>query len=106
MAGILRLLHQLLQCDPRFVGISWDVPGQEKSPRALILKGFLIFPGLLGTLLDYPVGGEEEDRTPDLRIANATLSQLSDPRTAARSLANPPCPGDRRRGIGLHNAPD
>ena len=23
------------------------------------------------------VGGEEEDRTPDLRIANATLSQLS-----------------------------
>ena len=22
-------------------------------------------------------GGEEEDRTPDLRIANATLSQLS-----------------------------
>ena len=24
-------------------------------------------------------GGEEEDRTPDLRIANATLSQLSYP---------------------------
>jgi hypothetical protein len=23
------------------------------------------------------VGGDEEDRTPDLRIANATLSQLS-----------------------------
>jgi hypothetical protein len=27
-------------------------------------------------------GGEEEDRTPDLRIANATLSQLSYPPTA------------------------
>ena len=26
-------------------------------------------------------GGEEEDRTPDLRIANATLSQLSYPPT-------------------------
>ena len=24
-----------------------------------------------------PIGGDEEDRTPDLRIANATLSQLS-----------------------------
>jgi hypothetical protein len=23
------------------------------------------------------IGGDEEDRTPDLRIANATLSQLS-----------------------------
>jgi hypothetical protein len=27
----------------------------------------------------FQVGGEEEDRTPDLRIANATLSQLSYP---------------------------
>ena len=27
----------------------------------------------------FYVGGEEEDRTPDLRIANATLSQLSYP---------------------------
>src|SRR6186997_2005956 len=25
----------------------------------------------------FRVGGDEEDRTPDLRIANATLSQLS-----------------------------
>ncbi len=33
-------------------------------------------------------GGEEEDRTPDLRIANATLSQLSYPPTSAPSLAN------------------
>ncbi len=33
-------------------------------------------------LLDYlkhVFGGEEEDRTPDLRIANAALSQLSYP---------------------------
>ena len=43
-------------------------------------------------------GGDEEDRTPDLRIANATLSQLSyAPRVhghrlkpqLARSLASP-----------------
>ena len=27
--------------------------------------------------LDDGSGGDEEDRTPDLRIANATLSQLS-----------------------------
>jgi hypothetical protein len=26
---------------------------------------------------DRVIGGDEEDRTPDLRIANATLSQLS-----------------------------
>ena len=35
---------------------------------------------LFWTLPDYGgrwVGGEEEDRTPDLRIANAALSQLS-----------------------------
>jgi hypothetical protein len=80
-------LHQFLQCDLRFVGILRDVFGQEKSPRALILKGFLIFPASLEILRDYPGGGEEEDRTPDLRIANATLSQLSYPPTAARSLA-------------------
>ncbi len=34
------------------------------------------------------VGGEEEDRTPDLRIANAALSQLSYPPLAAeKSIA-------------------
>jgi hypothetical protein len=27
--------------------------------------------------LECFIGGDEEDRTPDLRIANATLSQLS-----------------------------
>lgn len=35
--------------------------------------------GLSWTSLDVIFGGEEEDRTPDLRIANATLSQLSYP---------------------------
>ena len=28
-------------------------------------------------LVKHLIGGDEEDRTPDLRIANATLSQLS-----------------------------
>ena len=57
-----------------------------------------MFPGLLGTLLDLSDGGEEEDRTPDLRIANATLSQLSYPPTEAASLANgaQPPTGPRR----------
>ncbi len=34
------------------------------------------------------VGGEEEDRTPDLRIANATLSQLSYPPNIRRSYTS------------------
>jgi hypothetical protein len=38
--------------------------GKKKSPE------------IIRALVD---GGEEEDRTPDLRIANATLSQLSYP---------------------------
>ena len=28
-------------------------------------------------VVERVIGGDEEDRTPDLRIANATLSQLS-----------------------------
>jgi hypothetical protein len=83
-AGIFPLLPKFLQYELRWLGISRDLGGQEKSPRALILKGFLDFLGPLGTLLEMVVGGEEEDRTPDLRIANATLSQLSYPPTAAR----------------------
>jgi hypothetical protein len=65
--------------------------GTEKSPGALNLQGFSSF--------ECSVGGEEEDRTPDLRIANAALSQLSyvptglkySQRPAERKLA-------RRRG--------
>ena len=36
---------------------------------------------------EFGVGGAEEDRTPDLRIANATLSQLSYGPTQAAILA-------------------
>ena len=39
---------------------------------------------------DFAYGGEEEDRTPDLRIANATLSQLSYPPTVFNSTQNGP----------------
>lgn len=39
-------------------------------------------------LSERTVGGEEEDRTPDLRIANATLSQLSYPPTVLKSIAS------------------
>ncbi len=38
-------------------------------------------------------GGEEEDRTPDLRIANATLSQLSYPPEEGKSYNMPGRPG-------------
>ena len=34
-------------------------------------------PSILQIENKFAVGGDEEDRTPDLRIANATLSQLS-----------------------------
>jgi hypothetical protein len=52
-------------------------------------------------------GGEEEDRTPDLRIANATLSQLSYPPTTDRILAHaevaerPLSPKRGRRASGV-----
>jgi hypothetical protein len=36
-----------------------------------------------GNALDQEIGGAEEDRTPDLLIANETLSQLSYGPTAA-----------------------
>ncbi len=39
---------------------------------------------MLPDYLIQVIGGEEEDRTPDLRIANAALSQLSYPPTEAR----------------------
>jgi hypothetical protein len=37
------------------------------------------------------VGGDEEDRTPDLRIANATLSQLSYVPTARFMIMRKAC---------------
>ena len=48
-------------------------------------------------------GGDEEDRTPDLRIANATLSQLSyAPTDAAKFITGPARgrPADPGKGIG------
>ena len=39
--------------------------------------GGAAFSGPAGSGIQMPIGGDEEDRTPDLRIANATLSQLS-----------------------------
>ena len=45
---------------------------QRKSPS--IAVGFCY---LVNQERFVVVGGDEEDRTPDLRIANATLSQLS-----------------------------
>ncbi|MEN3363968.1 MAG: hypothetical protein V7606_1242 [Burkholderiales bacterium] len=56
-------------------------------------------------------GGAEEDRTPDLRIANATLSQLSyrpiltdsiDCRMPVQVSAVPPTAGDVRRVMKKH----
>lgn len=54
----------------------------------------------------FESGGDEEDRTPDLRIANATLSQLSYVPTAAISgeggiLARVPGQGKCWDGAGL-----
>ena len=46
-----------------------------------MLKGFLYSLALIRC-----GGGEEEDRTPDLRIANATLSQLSYPPDTTEKL--------------------
>jgi hypothetical protein len=78
--------------------MSSDLPGQEKSPGALIPKGFQDVPGKLRHVLGSVDGGDEEDRTPDLRIANATLSQLSyAPKTIQNSSAAPPV--DRRKRI-------
>lgn len=56
---------------PRGVGIS----GKKKGPE---------------TIRAHVYGGAEEDRTPDLRIANATLSQLSyRPQAAYFMVSNP-----------------
>jgi hypothetical protein len=52
MSRIFWFLHRFLQCEPRFVGIQWDVLEQEGSPRALILKGFWDSLGLRETSWD------------------------------------------------------
>ena len=50
------------------------------------------------------IGGEEEDRTPDLRIANAALSQLSYPPTKIASLARSGQARAAHRRHPLHDA--
>ncbi len=47
--------------------------GDKKPREPYWLRGFR----MQSDDREYVLGGAEEDRTPDLRIANATLSQLS-----------------------------
>ena len=49
----------------------------RKIREALFLHGFSGFPWIISDFFGQRSGGVEEDRTPDLRIANAALSQLS-----------------------------
>lgn len=58
-----------------------------KKPLSVDSQGLLWLPGTVCDRLEWSVGGEEEDRTPDLRIANAALSQLSYPPNALKSIA-------------------
>jgi hypothetical protein len=68
------------------VGISWHVSGQEKSPGALILKGFLIFPGLLGTLLERPDGGRRRIEKPSAGRAPPRFGQFGHGRVLQKFL--------------------
>ena len=63
------------------------MPGARKEKGPQDMRAFMIF------------GGEEEDRTPDLRIANATLSQLSYPPEERRHYSPPGGP------VGLQAMP-
>src|ERR1035437_5271255 len=73
---------------PKDLGFQWvtlDSVGREKAGFPLIIlenRPLVDFPALSS-------GGDEEDRTPDLRIANATLSQLS---YVPRTSILPRCP--------------
>ena len=95
-SGVLQLLQKFLQCELGLPEKSWHHAAQEKSPKALMLKGFLNFAGRRWTTREGGVGGDEEDRTPDLRIANATLSQLSYAPIKRKSLASNRGPGASR----------
>lgn len=53
--------------------MSLDSIGDKKPREPCWLRGFR----MQSDDHEYILGGAEEDRTPDLRIANATLSQLS-----------------------------
>jgi hypothetical protein len=55
-----------------------NVP-ETKKPASLIGRGVLDYSGTASDLLGWSVGGEEEDRTPDLRIANTNKSIFIEP---------------------------
>jgi hypothetical protein len=52
-----------------FIRLKWT----NRNEKTLILKGLLTLLDLIG----FRFGGDEGDRTPDLGVANAALSQLS-----------------------------
>src|SRR4029079_10207055 len=49
----------------------------RKKPQGVDFPGASEFPRTFGDVVGRCGGGEEEDRTPDLRIANPALSHLS-----------------------------
>ena len=65
--------HMLPRLRPKCHRMSLDQPGRKKGRKPYGIRDFR--PSLDFVRLQF--GGAEEDRTPDLRIANATLSQLS-----------------------------
>ena len=66
--------HMLPRLWPKCHWMSLDNPGRKKGRKPY---GIRVFRPLLDlTRLEF--GGADEDRTHDLRIANATLSQLPD----------------------------
>jgi hypothetical protein len=75
MRGASRYRHGYGQDPPDFNWLGRAAPEKEKGRNQAGLPDF----GLSGDRLTRSrgIGGAEEDRTPDLRIANATLSQLS-----------------------------
>ena len=64
-----------------------DAPARTtKKPWSVDSQGLFLVCRTLADRLNRCDGGEEEDRTPDLRIANATLSQLSYPPDTTEKL--------------------
>ena len=66
-----------------------EIRTARETPPLLALRGQKKARSMSGL---WCSGGDEEDRTPDLRIANATLSQLSYVPTEWLSIAEPAWP--------------
>lgn len=79
--------RELPQKAPGFRQTPLDDAGREKGRKPCWARTFR--PSL--DFVRLVCGGEEEDRTPDLRIANATLSQLSYPPNVKTILAQAFC---------------